>query len=177
MTRKTRYGWACARSVQGPSTPSHFLSLMFQKCERHGNLCENTVALPSPLGSDVPPCFTVLDLRDSCFQKAPYVNGLPFMRFIVVHLFLPTKSMARNVTTCLQISHVLNRCSYLVFFFLLLAEPSSRPPQPSGSPVRQSTCLNVVCSYLQYPVFRGHIHGMCTTPAPPQHRARLHTRL
>ena len=51
------------------------------ECERHGNLCENTVALPSAFSSEVPPCFTVLDLRDSRFQGAPYVTGIPFMRF------------------------------------------------------------------------------------------------
>src|SRR5271155_1447611 len=73
-----------ARHVRGQSRPIYselFSVLIFQKCERHGNLCENTVALPSPLGSEVPPCFTVPDLRDSPYQKAPYVNGPPFMRF------------------------------------------------------------------------------------------------
>jgi GAF domain-containing protein len=39
------------------------------------------VALPSPFDSDVPPCFTVLDLQGSRFRKAPYVSGPPFVRF------------------------------------------------------------------------------------------------
>lgn len=55
--------------------------LTFQKCERRGGLCENTVALPPAFASEVPPCFTVLDLRDSRFQNASYVKGSPYMRF------------------------------------------------------------------------------------------------
>lgn len=57
----------------------HVLSAI--KCERIGNLCENTVALPPALNSEPPPCFTVPDLRDSRFKEAPYVSGGPLMRF------------------------------------------------------------------------------------------------
>ena len=61
--------------------PDDALWLGMTECDRHGNLCENTVALPSAFSSEVPPCFTVLDLRDSRFRGAPYVTGPPFMRF------------------------------------------------------------------------------------------------
>jgi GAF domain-containing protein len=60
--------------------PTEF-ALTSLKCERYGNLCENTVALPPAFASEIPPCFTVLDLRKSRFQGAPYVMGPPFMRF------------------------------------------------------------------------------------------------
>ena len=61
--------------------PEDSLLLGMTECERHGNLCENTAALPPAFSSDVPPCFTVLDLLDSRFRGAPYVAGPPFMRF------------------------------------------------------------------------------------------------
>lgn len=61
-------------------TTADFL-LTSSKCERYGNLCENTVALPPAFASEVPPCFMVPDLRNSRFQGAPYVTGPPFMRF------------------------------------------------------------------------------------------------
>lgn len=52
------------------------------KCNRIGNLCENTICLPAARDADVPPCFVVPDLRqDPRFRHAPYVAGRPFLKF------------------------------------------------------------------------------------------------
>ena len=66
-------------------SPGHILfsrMLNRQKCNRHGNLCENTVQLGPARDADVPPCFVVPDLRrDPQFSNAPYVAGAPNLKF------------------------------------------------------------------------------------------------
>ena len=56
--------------------------LSLGQCSRAGNLCENTVGLAPDRDAEIPPCFTVVDLRlDHRFSNAPYVAGPPYMRF------------------------------------------------------------------------------------------------
>jgi GAF domain-containing protein len=53
-----------------------------RKCNRMGNLCENTVGLAPARDADIPPCFCVPDLRnDNRFSNAPYVAGPPHLKF------------------------------------------------------------------------------------------------